>query len=85
MRLLAKMTVGVALSAGVLAGSTAIAPAAVACRGDVCWHTSERYDYPPEARIIIHPDGWHWRAHERFRWREHEGRGYWDRGSWREW
>jgi hypothetical protein len=31
-----------------------------------------------------HPDNWRWGAGERFRWREHEGRGYWLGGRWTE-
>jgi hypothetical protein len=46
------------------------------------WHTQERYEYPPEARIIIHPDDWRWRRHERYVWREHQGRGFWLGGRW---
>jgi hypothetical protein len=85
MRLLGKIALGVALGAGVLAVSTASTLAAIACSGSVCWHTSERYEYPAEARVIIHPDGWRWRAHEHYMWREHEGRGYWRGRDWREW
>jgi len=73
------------LGASVLAVSTASVSAAVACRGNVCWHTHERYEYPAEARVIIHPDDWRWRRHERYVWREHEGRGYWRGGRWMEW
>jgi hypothetical protein len=85
MRLLAKTIVGATLGAGVLAVSTAAAPAAIACRGNVCWHTTEQYVYPPEAHVIIRPDGWRWRPHERYVWREHDGRGYWHGRHWREW
>jgi hypothetical protein len=85
MRLLAKTAVGAALGAAVLAGSVAIASAAIACRGNVCWHTSEWYDYPSESRVIIHPDGWRWGPRERYMWREHEGRGYWRGDRWLEW
>jgi len=34
-----------------------------------------RHEYPREARIVIRPDDWRWRRHERYVWREHEGRG----------
>jgi hypothetical protein len=85
MRLLGKITLGAALGAGVFAASTASAPAEIACSGSVCWHISDRYEYPAEARVIIHPEGWHWRSHERYVWREHEGRGYWRGRNWREW
>jgi hypothetical protein len=79
MTLLSKTTLGV-LAAGVLALPASSVSAAIACTGNVCWHTPERYEYPPEARVIIHPDDWHWRRHERYFWREHEGRGYWRGG-----
>jgi hypothetical protein len=82
---LAKMTMGAALGVGVLAASAASASAEIACRGSVCWHTSERYEYPSEAHVIIHPEGWHWGHHEHYSWREHDGRGYWRGRNWREW
>ena len=82
MRLLNKTTLGAVLGAGALALSTASVSAGIACRGNVCWHTQGRYEYPHEARIVIHPDDWRWRRHERYVWREHEGRGYWRGGRW---
>jgi hypothetical protein len=85
MSVLGKMTLGAALGAGLLAGSTTISSAAIACSGNVCWHTSEWYDYPPGARVIIHPDEWSWGPHEYYVWREHEGRGYWRGRYWQEW
>jgi hypothetical protein len=85
MRPLAKMTVGAALGIGVLAVSAATASAEIACRDGVCWHVSERYQYPPGARVVIHPEGWRWGPRERYVWREHEGRGYWHGRNWREW
>ena len=85
MRLLGKIALGAALGAGALSGSATGTLAAIACSGNVCWHTSERYEYPPEARVIIHPDGWRWRSHERYFWREHAGRGYWRGRDWKEW
>jgi hypothetical protein len=59
--------------------------AAIACRGNVCWHVQDRYEYPPEARIIVHPDDWRWGRREHYVWREHEGRGYWRGGRWMQW
>jgi len=85
MTFLKSTTLGAVLGASVLAASTANVSAAIACRGNVCWHTHERYEYPSEARVIIHPDDWRWRRHERYVWREHEGRGYWRGGRWMEW
>ena len=57
--------------------------AAIVCSADACWHTRETFVYPPEARIVIHPDNWRWRENEHYRWREHEGRGYWLGEQWR--
>lgn len=57
--------------------------AAIVCNGDSCWHTHDAYAYPPEAGIVVHPDNWRWRQGERYRWREHEGRGYWMGDRWR--
>jgi hypothetical protein len=82
MSFLSKSAWGVLLGAGVLALSTASGSAAIVCSGSVCWHTQERHEYPPEARVIVHPDDWQWRRHERYVWREHEGRGYWRGGRW---
>ena len=59
------------------------ASAAIVCnREGECWHVRHPYRYRPEFGLVIHPDGWRWRAHERFVWREHEGRGYWRNGVW---
>jgi hypothetical protein len=82
MRLLNQATIGVALGVGTLALSGATVSAEIACRGNVCWHAQGRSEYPPEARVIIHPDDWRWRRHEHYVWREHEGRGYWRDGRW---
>jgi hypothetical protein len=85
MRLLNQATLGAAFGVGILAFSTASVSAAIACRGNVCWHVQGQYEYPREARVIIHPDDWRWRPREHFTWREHEGRGYWRGGRWIEW
>jgi len=64
-----------------LTATAAPASAYIACNrwGD-CWHTSYR-DFRPHWGIRIHDDGWRWRgAH--YRWREHDGRGYWRNGVW---
>ena len=85
MNLLGKTLTGAAIGAGLLAASAVSASAAIACRGNVCWHTHETYAYPPEARVIIHDDNWHWGPRDRYVFREHEGRGYWSGNSWRDW
>jgi len=42
--------------AGLLAFSVISASAAIVCSGNVCWHTTERYTYPPEAKVVVHED-----------------------------
>lgn len=74
------------VAAGILATTSTVASAAIVCnREGECWHVKHRYAYRPEFGLVIHPDGWRWRDGERFVWREHEGRGYWDHGRWHNW
>jgi hypothetical protein len=47
MTLLSKTTLGGVLAAAVLALPASSVSAAIACTGNVCWHTPERYEYPP--------------------------------------
>jgi hypothetical protein len=75
-----KTLIGVAIGAGMLAFAPTVASAAIACSGNVCWHTTETYTYPRHARVIIRDDNW--RAGRHIRWREREGRGYWRNGVW---
>ena len=84
MRILVKLAVAGALATSAfVAMPVTSASAAIACnREGECWHVRHRYMYRPEFGLVIHPDGWRWRAHERFVWREHEGRGYWRGGVW---
>jgi len=85
MTLLSKTVASAVIGAGLLAASTMSASAAIACRGNVCWHTQEGYAYPPDARVVVHEDGWRWGPREKFVFHEHEGRGYWRGGRWTEW
>lgn len=68
-----------------LAASTTAASAEIACNseGD-CWHVKERHEYRPEFNVQVHPDSWKWNENEghKYRWREHDGRGYWRNGVW---
>ena len=79
-----KMLLGAALVTSVLGLSAAGASAAIVCSGRACWHTTERYEYPPRAGVVIHDDGWHWGRRDHYTWREHEGRGYWRGSRWEE-
>jgi hypothetical protein len=71
--------------AGVLAVSTIGASAAIVCSGNVCWHTTERYEYPPDARVTIREDTWKPAPDAKITFREHSGRGYWRDDKWVEW
>jgi hypothetical protein len=82
---LGKILSAAVIGAGALAFSAASASAAVVCSGNVCWHTHEAYEYPGEARVIVHPDDWRWGPSEHYTWREHEGRGYWRGDRWMDW
>ena len=80
------LVTAVALTAGVLAFGATSASAAIVCNeeGD-CWKTKEKYAYPPDARVRIYADDWKWGPNDKYRWREHEGRGYWGpNGVWLE-
>jgi hypothetical protein len=85
MKLIGTILLGAALGAGLLAVTAVNASAAIACVGPVCWHTHEAYEYPPSARVVVHPDEWRWGADEHYVFREHEGRGYWDGDRWTAW
>jgi hypothetical protein len=80
-----KFLLGAMAATGLLAASAVSASAAIVCAGPVCWHTNEAYDYPPDARVVVHPDDWRWGREEQYTWREHEGRGYWRGDRWMEW
>jgi hypothetical protein len=85
MTLLRKSLLTAAAGAAVFTLSAASASAAIVCSGRVCWHTSERHEYPSHARVVIHEDNWKWGRHEHYKWREHEGRGYWNGNRWTTW
>ncbi|MFY9769720.1 MAG: hypothetical protein WBG18_18360 [Xanthobacteraceae bacterium] len=79
-RLVVGFLLGATAGAAIVACSVLTASAAVVCNGNVCWHTHERYTYPPSAGVVIHEDDW--RAGPGITFREHEGRGYWRGESW---
>lgn len=73
---------GVAFGCSTLATAAAPSQAAVVCNGDGdCWHSHETYTYPPAAGVLVHPDDWRFEG-DGYRWREHEGRGYWHGHDW---
>ena len=85
MNLLSKTLASAALGAGLLAMTSMGASAAIACSGNVCWHTHETYQYPPDSKVIIHRDNWKAGPRDHFSFREHEGRGYWRGDNWETW
>jgi hypothetical protein len=75
----------------VLGAACALIVSATAASADIvcnregdCWHVNAKHPYHGEWGLVIHPDSWKWEEHEKskFRWREHEGRGYWHKGVW---
>jgi len=82
---LTKLAAAAVLGAGAFALSTGAASAYIVCNdvGD-CWHVHDQYTYPTESRVVIHPDDWVFDTSTgiRYRWREHDGRGYWRGGVW---
>lgn len=71
----------IGMSAATLMSTSA--SAAIICNGEgECWHARAVYQYQPEFGLVVHPDNWKWREGEKFRWREHAGRGYWKGGTW---
>jgi hypothetical protein len=83
--MLKKILSAAVVGAGVMVMSTFGASAAIVCQGHVCWHVHDVYDFPHEAGVVVHEDDWHWGRHERYAFREHEGRGYWRGGRWVTW
>jgi hypothetical protein len=75
-----KTLLSTAIGGAALALSAASASAGVACIGDVCWHTTERYTYPAESKVIIREDSW--KPGPKVKFREHPGRGYWKGETW---
>ena len=72
-------------AAGALALTATTASAEIVCNdeGD-CWHVKTRHEYKPEFKLRIQPDRWKWADSDekKYRWREHDGRGYWSKGVW---
>ena len=59
------------------------ASAEVACNGEgECWHVKGHANYKPEFKLQVHPDSWKWGEKEHYKWRDHEGNGYWRGGVW---
>ncbi len=80
----AKLALSAALGLGAFGLSCAPSVAAIICNGGGdCWHSTETYAYPSDSEVVVHPDGWKWKSDEHYKWREHEGRGYWAHNDWK--
>jgi hypothetical protein len=80
-----KMTFAALVGASALAMVATSASARVVCNEDGdCWHSKSDYTYNPEFKLSVHPEGWKWKEGEHHAWREHEGKGYWRGGEWKE-
>jgi hypothetical protein len=77
-----KVLSAIVIGASAVGFSAVSASAAIICTGNVCWHTHERYEYPPDASVTIHEDDW---RGPNVIFREHEGRGYWRGERWETW
>jgi hypothetical protein len=82
MTLLKKSLLAAAVGTGVLTLSAVSASADIACVTVVCWHTTDRYEYPTESRVVVHENTWKPDADAKVTWREHTGRGYWREDKW---
>ena len=71
------------IATGALALAATGASASVVCNdeGD-CWHSKGNVEYKPELKLHVHPDNWKFADKDNYKWREHEGRGYWKGGVW---
>jgi hypothetical protein len=72
-----------AVSGLLLSANSANAEVACNDEGD-CWHVKEKHEYKPDFKVRIYADDWKWKDDEekKYRWREHDGRGYWSKGVW---
>lgn len=78
-----KIAIAAAVAVMGLSTMATSASAAIACNNDgECWHVKNAYKYQPTWGVVVHPNGWKWGVGERYRWREHTGRGYWRNGVW---
>ena len=77
-KLMLQVAAAAILAAGTMAVTSSAASADVVCNGaGECWHTHDHYKYDPGFGVVVHPDNWKWGDADHYKWREHEGRGYW--------
>lgn len=85
MRTLGSMTCAMLLGVSAVALACTNASAAIVCNQDGdCWHTQTDYEYQPSFGLSVHQNDWKWKEGEKHAWREHEGKGYWQGGNWKD-
>jgi hypothetical protein len=73
----------VLMGVGALALAATTASAAIVCNDEgECWHARGSAAYKPELKLHVYPDSWKWAHNDHYKWREHEGHGYWRSGVW---
>jgi hypothetical protein len=83
MKSITKVALAAAIAVGGFGAAATSASAAVVCNAEnECWHVKGHYDYKPEWNVQVHPDNWRWAESDHYKWREHNGRGYWRNGVW---
>jgi hypothetical protein len=78
-----RIALGAIAVLGPLVFASTDASAAIVCnREGECWHVKGRYSYQPSLHLTIHTDSWKWGTHDKYKWHEHDGNGYWKGGVW---
>ena len=84
-KLMLQGAIAAIIGAAALAVTATSASADIACNGaGECWHVRDHYTYEPSFGVVVHDDNWKWEDRDaaRYRWREHDGRGYWHDNTW---
>jgi len=83
MTTVSKFATAAAVAVGIFALSNGAASARIVCNEDGdCWHVHDDYVVAPGVTLNVHPDNWKFGEDRHYRWREHEGNGYWRGGNW---
>jgi hypothetical protein len=82
-KLMLQGAIAAIIGTAALTAMATTASAEIVCnRSGDCWHTRDHYSYKPSFGVVVHDNNWRWRDRDHYRWREHDGRGYWRNGIW---